>query len=268
MVGAAVTPSRLHFHLSAHGIGDAVVGLYAACGLADAGREVVFHCRRSDWLAGLSHPGVAVEPWRADAGVDANADYAGQLRAAHLGSCQTRAQWYCDNISRTADIPAFAPKRPRFVDRPPPVIPPGYTLIAPYTHADRTREWPDHKWRELLGRLHPRRVVAVGENLRRPRLRATFARCEVFVGKPAGVVSSLVANADFVYGVDSGLSHLAGLYGVPGAVVMVGLPFRFVFGEADSLRGFGPGDTLPVLPQHELDATLRVREQRLVGVGE
>ena len=263
-------PDPIHFHLSAHGIGDAVVGLYTACGLADTGREVVFHCRRWEWLAGVSHPGVTVEPWRADIGIDANGDYAEQKAAAANGSCASRGQWYCDHISRAAGIPTFAPRCPDSVERPEPVIPTGYTLIAPYTHADRSREWHDHGWRELVSRLAQRRVVAVGENLRRPRLRTTFAGHEVYLSKPTAFVLSLVANADFVYGVDSGVSHLAGLYGVPGAVVMIGFPFRFVFGEAPSLIGHGPNDCLPlpVLPQHELNRTLDVRQKSLVGVGE
>lgn len=263
-------PEPIHFHLSAHGIGDAVVGLYAACGLADTGREVVFHCRRWEWLAGVSHPGVTVEPWRADIGINANGDYRSQERSAMSDTCRTRGQWYCDHISRAAGISTFSPSRPDVVMRPEPVIQPGYTLIAPYTHADRSREWADHGWRDLLTRLNPRRVVAVGENMRRPRLRTTFAGHEVYLSKPTAFVLSLVANADFVYGVDSGVSHLAGLYGVPGAVVMIGFPFRFVFGEAPSLTGRGPNDCLPlpVLPQHELNRTLHVREQSLVGAGE
>lgn len=260
----------IHFHLSAHGIGDAVVGLYAACGLADTGREVVFHCRRWEWLAGVSHPGVTVEPWRADIGIDANGEYRSQERSAIGGTCRTRGQWYCDHISRASGIPSFTPSRPECVVRPEPVTQPGYVLIAPYTHADRSREWSDQGWRDLVGRLAPRRVVAVGENLRRPRLRTTFAGCEVHVGKSPAFVLSLVANAGFVYGVDSGVSHLAGLYGVPGVVVMVGFPFGFVFGEAASLEGRGPADRipLPVLSQHELNSRLHVREQSLVGVGE
>jgi heptosyltransferase-1 len=229
----------IHIHLSAHGIGDAVTGLYAACGLADAGREVVYHCRKSEWFPGVSHPGVTVLPFRGETGIDAAADYDGQTRAAAAGTCASRAQWYCDNIAKSSDLPPFAPARPRAVKRPPPVIPPGYALIAPYAHNDKPRDWPEDRWREFAERLGGR-VVVIGENHKRPRLRALFGRsCEVHWDKSPAWVTSAVANADHSYGNDSGMSHLAGLYGVPGTVVMTAFPFRFVFGEAPSLAGVG-----------------------------
>lgn len=289
----------IHFHLTAHGIGDAVCGLYAACGAADAGHPVTFHCRRPEFLAVVSHPGVTVKAWEADVGIDANADYWGQLEAGAAGTCPSRAQWYCDKIATSLGIPPFAPKRPQSVDRPPPVIPPGYVLIAPYSHRDGGRDW--HGWPEVAAKLAPKRVVVVGENSKRPKLRRLFRGCEVYWDRSAAWLVSAVANADHVYGNDSGVVHLAGLHSVPATAVVAHLPGEFLFAEAPTVRAVSPKNwpcapcgwqghrgwrrecatacaamasvgvgrvALPVLLQHELDTTLGVRQERLVGAGE
>lgn len=299
-------PEPVHFHLSAHGIGDAVVGLYAACGLADTGRQVVFHCRQPHWLAGVSHPGVTVQPWAADHGHDANADYGGQLRAGAAGTCPSRGQWYADNIARGAGVPAFAPSRPEHVARPAPVLPAGYVLAAPFA-AWGSRDWPHFP--ALVRRLAAsgRRVVLIGSRTQHDRLKGDFGRMPARVswhwGMPPGWVLSAVANAEHVYGNDSGVTHLAGLHGVPTTAVVSHLPGAFLFRESPSVKWVEPDRErwgcspcgwqrgrgykrecdrvcgaladidparvpLPVLAKDELNGTLDVRQKGLVGVGE
>lgn len=298
-------PEPIHFHLSAHGIGDAVVGLYAACGLADTGRHVVFHCRQSHWLAGVSHPGVTVQPWAGtDHGHDANADYGGQLRAGSSGTCSSRGQWYADRIAHGAGVPQFAPSRPQAVARPAPVLTPGYVLVAPFA-AWGSRNWPHFP--ELVRRMSGRRVVVIGSRKQYERLTTTFGGMPSTVswhwGMPPEWVLSAVANADHVYGNDSGIPHLAGLHGVATTAVVSHLTGDFLFRESPSVRAVSPDRALwpcspcgwqrgrgytrscdaeckaltsidagrvplPVLPQHELNRRLHVREQSLVGAGE
>ncbi len=298
-------PEPIHFHLSAHGIGDAVVGLYAACGLADTGRHVVFHCRQSHWLAGVSHPGVTVQPWAGtDHGHDANADYGGQLRAGSSGTCSSRGQWYADRIAHGAGVPQFTPSRPQTVARPDPVLARGYVLVAPFA-AWGSRNWPHFP--ELVRRMSGRRVVVIGSRKQYERLTTTFGGMPSTVswhwGMPPEWVLSAVTNADHVYGNDSGIPHLAGLHGVPTTAVVSHLTGSFLFGESPSVRAVSPDQSvwpcspcgwqrgrgytrscdaeckaltsidagrvpLPVLPQHELNRTLHVREQSLIGAGE
>jgi hypothetical protein len=291
---------EVHFHLSAHGIGDAIVATYVACGLADAGYSAVFHCRQAHWLAGVSHPGVTVLPHRADTGADGNRDYQGQLRAGARGE-GTRAQWYCDRISEQAGVPRFSPARPKTVVKPAPVLAGSYAVVAPFSNW-RTRDYPH--WPAVVANI-PGRVVVIGSTKDGQRLPAAFGSLPPSVswhwGQPVGWVLSAVANASHVYGNDSGMVHLAGLYGVPATAVTAHLPGRFLFGEAPSVRTVSPSGwgcspcgwqhtrgyqrkcdakcaalesvpagraPLPVLPQHELNATLDVGQKGLVGVGE
>lgn len=300
-------PEPVQFHLSAHGIGDAVVGLYAACGLADTGRHVVFHCRQSHWLAGVSHPGVTVQPWAGvDHGHDANADYGGQLRAGASNTCRSRGQWYADRLARGAGVPAFAPSRPQTVTRPAHVLTPGYVLVAPFA-AWGSRNWPHFP--ALTKRLAAsgRRVVVIGSRKQYDRLTAAFGGMPPSVswhwGMPPDWVLSAVANADHVYGNDSGIPHLAGLHSVPTTAVVSHLTGEFLFAESPSVTGVEPDRekwgcspcgwqrsrgytkacdaeckaltsidagrvSLPVLPQHKFNGRLDVRQESLVGVGQ
>jgi hypothetical protein len=232
---------EVHFHLSAHGIGDAVVGVYAACGLADAGYAAVFHCRQSHWLAGVSHPGVTIRPHRADAGADGNRDYQGQLRAGASGACDSRARWYADRIADQSDLPRFHPARPASVARPDPVLPAGYTLVAPFANL-ASRDYPH--WAAAVRRM-PGRVVVIGTAADGRRLGTLFGDQSPAVswhwGQTHGWVMAAVANADRVYGNDSGVVHLAGLCGVPATAVVAHLPGPFLFREAPSVTAVSPG---------------------------
>jgi len=232
---------EIHFFLSAHGIGDAVGGVYAACGLAEAGYAAVFHCRHPEWVAGVSHPGVTVQPWRRDVGHDANADYGGQL-AAGSRSDGSRVRWYCDQLARQAGIAPFAPARPQTVAKPARVIEGDYVLLAPFSHG-KAREWPLHKWAELGRRLSGRRIVAVGTRKDRDRLEGAFrtvAGVTWYWGQPPGWVVSAVAHAEHVYANDSGPAHLAGLHNVPCTAVTAHLPGSFLFAEAPSVSAVSP----------------------------
>lgn len=296
---------EVHFHLSAHGIGDAVVGVYVACGLAEAGHSAVFHTRQAHWLAGVSHPGMTLAPWRRDMGADGNADYRGQLRTGAFGTGKSRARWYCDQVARQEAIPPFSPARPKSVDHPTPVILGEYTLLAPFANW-HTRNWPLERWADLARTLSGlgERVVVVGTSDKRERMASALGGLPASVswhwGMPPAWVVSAVANASHVYGNDSGIVHLAGLHGVPATAVVAHLPGAFLFDCAPTVKWVSPdgwacvpcgwqGDrgyrrgcdgrcpalasvtaervALPVLPQHELDARLGDRVERLVGAG-
>lgn len=243
--GCGCTDKALAVHLAhAGGLGDSVCGLYAACGLADAtGRAVRFHTRHPDWFGSVSHPGVSILGDARD-GADLSADYDGQLLAAASGSCPSRVQWYCDRAADAFHLPAFQGRRPAEVRQPEPVIGIGYTLLAPFS-AHQPREWPGEKWRELARSL--RRdgtpVVVLGAPGHGDRLQSLFAgvSCVWYWGQPAAWVCAAVANAGSVVGNDSGLAHLAGLFGVPTVAVMTHLRPSFVFDPACSPSVVGVG---------------------------
>lgn len=242
-------PPALHLS-SARGLGDAVSGLYAACGLADALREpVAYHARHADWLAGVSHPWLAVVRYAVPVGADASDDYDGELAAASAGTCPSRVQWYCDRLAAQLRVPPFAGARPSKVVRPAPVVAPGYTLLAPFS-ANSSREWQGQNWTAMAKSLvaDGRRVVAVGGPGQGGRLAATFGGVPAVAchsDRPASWVLSLVANADRVYGNDSGLVHVAGLHAVPAVAVMTHMRPEFVFGDtAPAVAGVGADEAV------------------------
>lgn len=235
-------PSALHITAN-RGIGDAVSGLYAACGLASALQEpVTYHTHHPAWLAGVSHPWLTVAP-DAPAGADMGIDYEGELNAAHAGTCPTRVQWYCNKASEQLRVPLFRGVRPSTVARPEPVTGMGYTVISPFS-AWKPREWPGPNWGRLADELTRlgRRVVVLAAGGSEWNLKRIFGPLpvELFVDRPVGEVLALIANAEIVYGNDSGMAHLAGLHGVKAVAVMTHLRGSFVFGDtAPTVRAVG-----------------------------
>lgn len=227
------------------GIGDAVSQLYACCGLTDAtGRPVLMRSRHDlGWFAGVSHPGLTLGP-HDGTGAECNPDYPGQCRSADAGTVASRCRWYCDRLADALGVPAFAPDRPRAVAKPAAVREAGYAVLSPYSlHSGR--EWPAERWRavcdELVGRgLHPLVIAGPGDH-NRDRLAADFGptRATWHWGQPPAWTAALIANASLFVGNDSGMAHVAGLYGTPGVAVMTLFPFEFVFAEAPSLAGVG-----------------------------
>jgi hypothetical protein len=77
----------------------------------------------------------------------------------------------------------------------------------------RSREWPVWRWQALarLLKFAGRRAVVVHNEPERARV---FAG-EKLIGAPAETVAGAVLNAACVVGLDSGLTHLAGILGAP-----------------------------------------------------
>lgn len=225
---------------SGKGIGDMISQLYACVGLADAGYAVTMRCWHDlGWLSGVSHPGLTLTG--GGDGHDCNRDYRGQ-QARAAANQGTRVGWYCDNLTKAAGVPSFTPARPS-VTKPAPVREPGYAVLSPFSD-DAARCWPVERWRQLAAGLLAAGwdVAAVDKPDAGPRLKAALGgiqAVELRVGEHPAKAAAVIANAGLFVGNDSGMSHLAGLYGVPGAVVMTHFPFRFVFAEAPSLTGFG-----------------------------
>lgn len=238
-----VAVTHYEIQTDGRGIGDAVSQLYACCGLADAtGKPVIMRTRHhTDWFAGVSHPGLSIQP-HDGTGVECNPDYPGQCRAADAGTVSTRCQWYCDKLSEALGVSKFAPVRPKGVVKPKPVVAPGYVVLAPFSlHEDRT--WPAYRWRELTGTLHSmgKLVIAIDKPGDDARLREVFGSTAAtwHWGQPPEWSAALIANADLLIGNDSGMAHIAGMYGTPGVVIMTMFPFPFVFGESPSLVAAG-----------------------------
>jgi hypothetical protein len=88
----------------------------------------------------------------------------------------------------------------------------GAILLGPFS-AFTDREWPVWRWQALarLLKFAGRRAVVVHNEPERARV---FAG-EKLIGAPAETVAGAVLNAACVVGLDSGLTHLAGILGAP-----------------------------------------------------
>jgi hypothetical protein len=216
------------FYLSALGIGDAVCGMYAACGIADKGFNVTFHTNHVDWLSSVQHPNVRVcqEP---DLFADANLDYAGQLKSDQSIS---RPNWYIKNLHRFYEFPDCEAKRPQSVF--------SYAkeqkiaVIAP-SSIWQVRSWNADRWTELSNLLTRSGylVTIVGSGKNQEQIPAD----RILWNRPASEVLQAIGEATILFGNDSGMAHLAGLLNTP-AVVVLGPTIRdFVFDCSDSVVG-------------------------------
>jgi glycosyltransferase involved in cell wall biosynthesis len=243
-------PARpIHVANHALGIGDAIAGLYAAAGMAQAGVSVVYHTRRPEWLSRASCPGLTITDSAPPVGtVDLNADYKEQLRYA-----EQKTRWYGMLASpavqkgKLRDFAAlpFPPARPMVnVALSEPVLDfSNYVLLAPFASRP-ARDWPAPNWRRLAFLLNEAgyEVVAIGVKRDEERLRETFERSYAYwvLDQSPQWVASAMLDAQCVIGPDSGMIHLAGLLGVPAVCLHSHLPAAFLFSHAPTVVSLAP----------------------------
>lgn len=274
--------ASLSIHHGARSIGDEVVSLYVACGLADeSDRAVVLHARHAPWLAGLEHPGVTIR--RGDGtGADCQIDFKGEVRESRRGV--NRAAWYCRKVAEQLKVPEFTATRPMIVSKPARILAGPYTLLVPFANG-ADRDWPGERWRQLAVALlgQGRRVEATAASWggQPEKIKAMFAGMKVglHIAWQAAHVVSLIAHAEAVIGNDSGMAHIAGLHRVPTVVVQSGWPVGHVHSLAPTVREVRPvgaeglagvpvDRVLAVFAEDEFNRTLHVRQEGLVGAGE
>ena len=104
---------------------------------------------------------------------------------------------------------------------------PRYAVLLHAT-ARPEKEWPEAHWIALghaLGRQGIELVLPWGtapERARSTRIAAALPRARVPERAPLDAVARLIAGAQFVVGVDTGLLHLAGALGVPLVAIFAG----------------------------------------------
>ncbi len=251
----------LHLHATATGLGDAVVAVYVACGLADAtGRPVVYHANHYGWLTGVRHPGLTITDDRdGRQGVDVWGGLDGHNHDSE--HAESRAAAWCDRAAAALGVPKFRPARPAVVEVGPrdrSVRP--FALLSPFSRW-RAREWPEARWAELAGQLLADglavHVIADGIytdgtmvdgsyawHEQGPRLPAVFGRVPgaTWHVEPLRRARELVRNAAVAIGNDSGLAHYAGLIGTPCVSVHAGShPHSFLYDMAPSVTSVTPG---------------------------
>ena len=222
------------FYVSAVGIGDAVCGMYAACGIADQGFNVTIHTRHGDWLSAVSHPNVSICP-ETDYSADANLDYQGQLRSG--GSGGSRPNWYVQNLRRYYEIPDCVAKRPEKITKFSKAE--KLAVLVP-TSVWSVRSWNADRWTDLSNLLTDAGyvVVAIGSGRDRESLEK-IPSSRLYWNRPAAEILELIGSAAVLYGNDSGMAHIAGLIGTPAVVVLGPTTKDFVFDCSESVVGIG-----------------------------
>lgn len=268
-------PLALHTSGSGGGMGDTIVALYAACGLAKAtGRRVVYYARWCDWIDRASYPGVTIRPHH-EIGVDVSGGWDGQF-GYFLATMTARSrQWaYRANLATAYGVPPFAGVRPnvdRSVTRP--RAEGVYAVLAPFTSAWPAREWPAERWTELAAALASAgvRPIGIGPADQRDRLSRVLPGHEYRYGIPTDEVTDLMLGAAVTIGNDSGIAHVGGLLGVPTVCVHAGsLPHEYLFESAPTVvsvvnpAGLYRGDAdLPALRGVTTEQVMRTVEEIL-----
>jgi hypothetical protein len=236
---AAIKLHAIHVHTCATGMGDAITGLYAVCGLADAtAAHIVYHTHSLDWLraAGVTHLRVELVDQSHD-GIDMQG---GDERYTEvINHPVSRCQAYCDRLAEQLKMPTFAPKQPHHTRVLTKQIDHHRVVIAPFA-AYESRSWPVAKWHELIAILWNEqsiRATVIGSENQRDRL-STFADvARVECGRDANDVVNLITRARCVVANDSGIAHLGGLLGVQTIAVHAGsLPHEYLFRFAPSVK--------------------------------
>ena len=237
---------HIEFRLDAKGIGDAVCGVYAACGLANRGHTVVFYSQHWEYLQSFKNMNLTIRG--NDPSVfDANARYMDQLEAARTKTCRSRASWYLRNIQEkwTTIRNEVKPALPHEL------LPAGkvadldspYIVLAPFS-AYRNREWSTQHWRLLAKVLMDEgyQVIAMGAHTDANRLKEAFSKTGVryFWGHSPSWVINTIRGSLLVIGNDSGPAHLAGLHQHPAIALCGQIDGDFLYRDSPSVHPMMP----------------------------
>lgn len=243
---------NIEFRLDAKGIGDAVCGVYTACGLADRGHIVTFHAKHEEWLRWIEHTNLTIVRDMEARVLNANANYNDQLEASRLGTCESRSLWYMKNIH--AEFPKI--KGDPLPARPLKILPCGtatelpkdYIVLAPFSaYADR--QWSIQHWRMLARVLmnEGHNVIAIGGHKHGDALKAAFTKTGVtyWWGQSPEWVVKAIRNAKILIGNDSGPAHIAGLYGSKAIALCGQIDGQFVYKHSPTVTPVHPPESVP-----------------------
>jgi len=134
-----------------------------------------------------------------------------QLAAQALGyDCSTRAQYGVRAPQPAAEAPSWML----------PLLSTPYVVLLHGTSA-RAKLWPEHQWIKLGDHVHHKGLVPVllwgneEEHARSERIAKVLKHAVVASRLTLRQIASLLGGAQAVFGVDTGLTHLAGALGKP-----------------------------------------------------
>ena len=230
----------VRFFLSARGFGDTITGLYAACGLADAGHAVEFFTPRPE-LLNVTHPGLTII--KGEEGFDANTNYRVQLHESRDGG--TRCDWYLKNIAEAYAIEQVKASRPKEIGKFKAPMGGDYVLLCPFSVSE-ARTWAAAHWRRLTLMLQKagHTVVAIAANKHRTQCEELFYGLGVkqFIETDTETMCGLIAHAKCVVSNDSGPAHIGGLYGKKTVAIISTFRPDYLYECAENLTAVTPDD--------------------------
>jgi heptosyltransferase-1 len=243
---------NIEFRLDAKGIGDAICGVYTACGLADRGHLVTFHAKHTAWLKWFKHPNLTIVPEKDPQVFNANAGYPEQLEASRTGTCESRSLWYMQNLHTLHPVIKGKPQPARPLEYEKlgtcSDLPTDYIVLAPFS-AYEDRQWDIHHWRMLAKLLmnEGHTVIAIGSPTDGDRLTEAFTKSGVryFWGQSPEWVVNAICNAKILIGNDSGPAHVAGLYGSKAIALCGQIDGNFVFRHSPTVKPVMPPEQIP-----------------------
>jgi hypothetical protein len=248
---------KIEFRLDAKGIGDAVCGVYTACGLADRGHLVTFHAKHTEWLKWFSHPNLTIIPERDPKVFNANEGYEAQLEASKKGECNSRSSWYMQNVHQLHPNIKGTPQpaRPLNYEKVGGCkdLPADYILLAPFS-AYENRQWNMQHWRMLAKVLmnEGHNVIAIGAHGHAEILRENFSKTGVrfFWGQTPEWTVKAICNSQVLIGNDSGPAHIAGLYNANAIALCGQVDGHFVYRHSPSVLPVHPPENVPCAKCH------------------
>lgn len=113
-----------------------------------------------------------------------------------------------------------------------------YVVIAPYSE-DRGRCWDNAKWKQVCELLKARgiSIIAIGRPVHEEELKSTFDGAQIIVGESADRIADLMLRSNGFMGIDSGMTHYAGLLGVKAVAVSMMFPASLLW-ELTEVRGY------------------------------
>jgi ADP-heptose:LPS heptosyltransferase len=245
----------IDFRLDAKGIGDAVCGIYTACGLANRGHIVTFHAKHIEWFQWLKNINLKVVPETDQTVLNANSGYEDQLEAARTRECASRSFWYMRNIHEKFPYIKGSPE-PIRPDTILPIekntdVPDDYIVLAPFS-AYEDRMYSMQHWRMLAKLLMDagHNVIAIGAAKDGDALRDAFTKTGVrfYWGQPPQWTVSTIRHSKLLIGNDSGPAHIAGLYGSKAIALCGQVSGHFVFHHSPSVFSVQPPESAKCSP--------------------
>lgn len=215
--------NNIHISQKAHGLGDAIVGLYTIASLLNKypNKTINYYNRFTNWIhwwSGRANFKSLSEESKIES-IDLWSEYDKELIHS-----ENRKLWYCQRVEENL-LPYFPTldEKKFFRDIGKRIHEKDYIIIVPFA-TTTTRTWSIHNWHHLSKIIKDKLNLDIilldspGDGKRHQ-----FFDCLRYWGQPPNIVMNLLYYSKCVISNDSGLAHLGGLLKKP----VIGISSQF-----------------------------------------